>query len=176
MTKQKMFLRAGSGDHEEAYLEEIEGGWRFSIGGREYEIDASGDPRDLSFVVEGRQREVAVSRQGERAGADRYSVSIGGRTVDVEVLDPLAMLAAESRGGSGAGGSARVEAYMPGRVVKILVSEGDTVEAGQGILVLEAMKMENEIATEQAGVVSSVLVEEGQAVDGGDPLFEITPN
>ncbi|MCH9648528.1 MAG: biotin/lipoyl-binding protein [Deltaproteobacteria bacterium] len=62
---------------------------------------------------------------------------------------------------------------MPGRVVTLLVSEGDQVEEGQGILVLEAMKMENEIPAESSGVVSRLLVECGQAVDNGDPLFEV---
>ena len=65
---------------------------------------------------------------------------------------------------------------MPGRVVALLVAQGDQVEPGQGVLVLEAMKMENEIAAEAAGVVSQFFVEEGQAVEGGDPLFEVEPS
>ena len=62
---------------------------------------------------------------------------------------------------------------MPGRVVTLLVGEGETVKAGQGVVVLEAMKMENEIQTDVAGVVKKIFVEEGQSVEGGDPLFEI---
>ena len=64
---------------------------------------------------------------------------------------------------------------MPGRVVAVLVEAGAPVDAGQGVVVLEAMKMENEIQAESAGVVSRILVEPGQAVEGGDPLFEIGP-
>ncbi len=64
---------------------------------------------------------------------------------------------------------------MPGRVVALLVDEGDEVEPGQGVVVLEAMKMENEIAAEHGGVVTKVHVEPGQAVEGGDPLFELGP-
>jgi pyruvate carboxylase subunit B len=63
---------------------------------------------------------------------------------------------------------------MPGRVVKFLVSEGDEVISGQGLVVLEAMKMENEITAERAGTVRKILVEEGQAVEGGDSLFELS--
>ncbi|TNF74372.1 MAG: acetyl-CoA carboxylase biotin carboxyl carrier protein subunit [Acidobacteria bacterium] len=62
---------------------------------------------------------------------------------------------------------------MPGRVVALLVEEGQEVESGDGLVVLEAMKMENEIRAETAGVVRKILVSEGQAVEGGDPLFEI---
>ena len=62
---------------------------------------------------------------------------------------------------------------MPGRVAAILVEEGAAVAAGDGVLVLEAMKMENEIQAERDGVVSRILVGLGAAVEGGDPLFEL---
>ena len=59
------------------------------------------------------------------------------------------------------------------RVVAVHVGEGDRVTAGQGLVVLEAMKMQNEITAERQGVVRQVFVTSGQAVEGGDPLFEI---
>jgi biotin carboxyl carrier protein len=62
---------------------------------------------------------------------------------------------------------------MPGRVAAVLVEAGAQVAAGTGIVVLEAMKMQNEIQAERAGVVRQIFVEPGQAVDGGDPLFEL---
>jgi pyruvate carboxylase subunit B len=62
---------------------------------------------------------------------------------------------------------------MPGRVVELLAAEGDEIEAGQGIVVLEAMKMENEISSEHSGTVHKIHVEPGSTVEGGDPLFEI---
>ncbi|HRC87621.1 MAG TPA: acetyl-CoA carboxylase biotin carboxyl carrier protein subunit, partial [Thermoanaerobaculia bacterium] len=74
---------------------------------------------------------------------------------------------------SGDGGKRQVRAYMPGRVVAVLVEVGATVVAGQGVVVLEAMKMENEIASERGGVVAKVHVAPGEAVEGGDLLFEI---
>ena len=70
-------------------------------------------------------------------------------------------------------GKRAVTAYMPGRVVAVLVEQGHRVEVGQGIVVLEAMKMENEIRAEVAGVVTKLHVRPGQSVEGGDPLFEI---
>jgi pyruvate carboxylase subunit B len=62
---------------------------------------------------------------------------------------------------------------MPGRVVELLVEVGQEVASGQGLVVLEAMKMENEILAESAGVVRQILVEPGQAVEAGDPLLEM---
>ncbi|MGB5552633.1 MAG: biotin/lipoyl-containing protein, partial [Thermoanaerobaculia bacterium] len=63
--------------------------------------------------------------------------------------------------------------YMPGRVVELLVQEGDEVTVGQGLVVLEAMKMENEIQADRAGTVKKIFVSAGQPVEGGDPLFEL---
>ena len=62
---------------------------------------------------------------------------------------------------------------MPGRVVAILAEVGAPVIAGQGIIVLEAMKMQNEILAEADGTIKAIYVQSGQAVEGGDPLFEL---
>jgi biotin carboxyl carrier protein len=66
-----------------------------------------------------------------------------------------------------------VAAYMPGRVVAVAVAAGQTIEAGAALVVLEAMKMQNEIQAERAGTVVHVHVAAGQAVELGDPLVEI---
>ena len=73
----------------------------------------------------------------------------------------------------GHGGVAEVKAPMPGKVVKLLVSAGDDVEAGQGILLFEAMKMQNEIRSPIAGAVVDFAVQEGQAVESRETLFSI---
>ncbi len=91
----------------------------------------------------------------------------------VAVSDPLTHLASQTRGGKAGRRRERVAAYMPGRVVTLLVQEGQEVAAGQGIVVLEAMKMENEIRAERDGTVSKIFVQPGQAVDTGNPLFEL---
>jgi biotin carboxyl carrier protein len=74
---------------------------------------------------------------------------------------------------AGAAGRRRVTAYMPGRVVAVLVEAGSRVAAGAGLVVLEAMKMENEIQAEVDCVIHQILVAPQQAVEAGDPLFEI---
>ncbi len=123
-----------------------------------------------SLLVEGVQFEVAVRPVGE----DRYEVTSSGGVETVQVQDPLTALAEEAHAAEAGGGQQRVDAYMPGRVTSVLVEEGAEVAAGEGILVLEAMKMENEIRAERNGVITRIHVTEGQAVEGGDPLFELS--
>jgi len=136
-----------------------------------YRVDAVASSRmGRSLLIDGAQHEVGIKSLGN----GRYQVSSAHGLSQVEMRDPLAYLAQESRAGQGGGATLEVTAYMPGRVVEILVAEGDEIERGQGILVLEAMKMENEIQSERAGVVAKILVEPGQAVENGDPLFEVT--
>ncbi|HIU26459.1 MAG TPA: acetyl-CoA carboxylase biotin carboxyl carrier protein subunit [Candidatus Copromorpha excrementigallinarum] len=69
--------------------------------------------------------------------------------------------------------SNKVMSPLPGSVWEIKVAEGDTVEEDQVVIILEAMKMENEILTDFAGTVKKILVEKGQTVKAGDPLVEI---
>ncbi len=147
-----------------------DGGFEVKIGDRVYQVDrtaANGSIR--SFLIEGQQYEISVRPDGQH----RYLVTGSGGMEVVEVIDPLTKLAEESHAGVGGAAGSRVNAYMPGRVVTVLIEPGDEVTAGQGVVVLEAMKMENEIQAESAGVVTEVFVEPGQAVEGGDPLFEV---
>ncbi len=78
-----------------------------------------------------------------------------------------------SFGGAGEEGSGRISVAMPGKVVKVLVAEGDAVEAGVPVMIVEAMKMENEVKSTAAGVVSAVHVAVGDAVDPDQCLVEI---
>jgi biotin carboxyl carrier protein len=106
-------------------------------------------------------------------GDGSYSVDWRGRSFVVDLVDPLTHLAEISRGEAGKLGKKVVKAYMPGRVVEVRVQAGDQVEAGQPMIVLEAMKMQNEIQAERSGTVARVFVTAGEAVEGGDPLVEV---
>jgi biotin carboxyl carrier protein len=99
--------------------------------------------------------------------ADRVLVSIDGRVHAFGVGDD------ERRAAGGGAGSGSVTAPMPGKVVRVIVVVGDTVEPGQPLVVLEAMKMETTLAAEVAGTVKAVHVEAGGMVDGGALLVEI---
>ncbi len=166
-----MELIARLDGREERILVERDGdAYRVSIAERSYRVDLERFAETgRSLVIEGVQHEVAV----RSLTSGRYQVSSAHGLDEVEVVDPLTHLARQAHAGDAGSGGGRTSAYMPGRVVGFLVEAGDTVEPGQGVLVLEAMKMENEIAAERGGVVSRFFVEEGQAVESGDDLFEI---
>ncbi len=140
------------------------------IGGVRHEVDMRAlGPWVLSLLVAGESHEAAVFRSGDGV----YSVDWRGRSFVVELVDALTHLAETSRGEAGKPGKRIVKAYMPGRVVEVRVATGDAVEAGQPLVVLEAMKMQNEIQAERAGTVARVHVAAGQTVEGGDALIEL---
>ena len=157
---------------EKVRVRRRDGGYEVTVGDRSYKVDAATGQADAhglrSLLIEGAQHEVSVRPQGEDwTITDRHGTAI------VSVTDPLTHLAAETGGGKAGKRHRKVAAYMPGRVVAVLVQEGETVTAGQGVVVLEAMKMENEIRAEHDGAIAKVFVQPGQAVDAGDPLFEL---
>jgi biotin carboxyl carrier protein len=143
-----------------------------TVGDRTYRVDAapahSGADSLRSLLIGGAQHEISV-----RHFDDGYAVTTRQGTATVTVTDPLSHLAAQTRGGKAGRRHQKVTAYMPGRVAAILVEEGAAVTAGQGVVVLEAMKMENEIRAEHDGTVAKIFVQPGQAVDSGTPLFEL---
>ena len=158
------------GRTERVRVERREGRLEVWVGERRHEVDlAAIAAHEWSLVADGEQHEVAVLPRGP--GLWWVSSRRGGQLV--EVTDPLTHQARQGAAARGTRRREQVTAYMPGRVVAVLVGEGDAVRAGQGVLVLEAMKMENEIQAEQDGVVKRVLVAAGQAVEGGDVLFEM---
>jgi biotin carboxyl carrier protein len=128
----------------------------------------------------GRQAEVRVVPQtadDRAAGVRRYEATVAGWVFEVAVEDePRALL--RERAGQVAergvhAGSDTVTAQIPGRVVRLWVTEGDTVEAGQRLLAIEAMKMENEVRAKRAGTVERIHVTAGISVELGDELVTV---
>jgi biotin carboxyl carrier protein len=137
-----------------------DGHYTVSLDGSPLEVElASRGPHLASLLVGGESHEVGL--EARRGG---FTVLLPGETVAVE-------LAAAARGASTSvhrvQGAARLASPMPGRVVRVLSEVGADVAAGQGLVVIEAMKMENEIRAPRAGRVQEVAVREGQAVEAG---------
>lgn len=113
----------------------------------------------------------AMHREEDRA----YTVSLNGKRIRVELEDEIATLM--KRVGADKATkvhSAVVRSPMPGKITRVLVREGELIEAGQGVLLLEAMKMENEIKAPAAGIVKVVHVSESDAVEKNAALIEIS--
>lgn len=143
-------------------------GYRVRLGDRWVEadlIDAGPYLRSLRFE-DGTQVRLVHHREG-----NTHQISLHGSTVHVDIIDPLA--AKRRRRDDETGGTGMVKALMPGRVVRLLVNKGDTVTKGKGLLILEAMKMENEIAAPADGTVDELFVTAGQTVEAGADLVHI---
>jgi biotin carboxyl carrier protein len=123
-------------------------------------------PGVYSVVMNGR---VYDARVEEEAG--RLVVAIDGLRFEIEVRDPRRMARRSARGGRE--GIEAITAPMPGKVVRVLVAPGDTVAAGQGLVVVEAMKMQNEMKAPRAGRVVAVPVKEGATVAAGEILATV---
>jgi biotin carboxyl carrier protein len=136
----------------------------FTVDGRTVEADAVRiAPSTYSILIGGRSLEVTLE---ENAGG--LLLRSGGRDFQVEVIDPRAW-----RGGRGGAieleGRQQLVAPMPGKIVRVLVAKGQQVENGQGLLVIEAMKMQNEVRSPKSGTVEKV-AKEGQTVNAGEIL------
>src|ERR1700726_4646161 len=146
-------------------LDRESGSWRCLLDGHEVHIDAVvTQPDVLSLLIAGKAYQI----RRERIGPD-LQIWVGDDSYTAEVSDPRSLRSRKSRADSGKGPRPLV-APMPGKVVRFLVTENSAVEAGQGVVVVEAMKMQNEIKSPKKGIVLKLSVAEGAAVNAGDVL------
>jgi pyruvate carboxylase subunit B len=138
------------------------------VSARVEEIDGS----PVRMVKVGDEVHRVVVRRGATRG--EYTLWLDGYRFDVDALDERSR-AIRALSGSTAGplGPAPLKAPMPGLIVRINVQAGDQVQTGQGLVVMEAMKMENELRAQAAGKVKSVVVTPGMAVEKGALLIEL---
>jgi biotin carboxyl carrier protein len=148
-------------------------GGRFEIllDGVPHSVDAAAiEPGRWSLLMsDGRSHEVVIVANGHEGAA---TVLVDGSVVPIGVRDPRRRRDAAGAQASAAG-PVRILAPMPGKVVRVLVAPGDTVSARQSVIVVEAMKMENELRAPRAGIVGEVLVREGALVEAGTLLLTI---
>jgi len=162
--------------------------YHVTIGGREFRVklddgrilvdDIDVGVADLAVLPGTRVRHLLLDGHSvaivERRTEDGWDLHVDGWPLHAEVIDERtrAIRAMTARSGA-ATGPKPVKAPMPGLIVRIEVQEGDTVRAGQGVVVMEAMKMENELKAEADGVVARIHVQTGQAVEKGMVLVEL---
>jgi len=148
-------------DGRQALLTLQDGRFRYERNGRVIEHEFSIvplAPGSFSVLIEGRSHEVV-------GGA------VNGRPFSVEVFDPRGMRARRTAGADE--GPQNIAAQMPGKVVRLLVSRGDLVESGQGLVVVEAMKMQNEMKSPKAGRVAQIKTRPDATVAAGEVLLVI---
>ena len=141
-------------------------GWRIAVDGQPVDADfVEIDSHAVSILLDGRSYAVQITQPSD--GVLKLQTAL--QEYVAEVADPRAW---RGRGGSmrEAQGRQQILAPMPGKVIRVLVRAGDKVEAGQGLLVVEAMKMQNEIRSPKTGTVERLLAKEGEAVNAGEVL------
>lgn len=147
-----------------------DGRFRISIDGTEQDVDAKAlRPGTWSLIIAGRSFVVDLDKR--RTG---IAASVGASEALLQVEDALHKRLASAAGSRQAARGESLRAPIAGKVVKVLVAVGDQVAPGAAVIVLEAMKMENELAAERGGTVAAIHKAAGQAVDTGDLLVEIT--
>lgn len=162
-----LFDAAIAGKTARIEVRESQGRYRVILGEKTLDLDlVKTSASDLSVLVDGVSHDLSLEKT-----SDGYAVMVRGDRFDVEIKDAVK---GEALGKVVHKGPLKLIAPMPGKIVKVLVQEGEAVEAGRGVLVMEAMKMENELKASKAGSVQEIKVKEGQAVEMGALLLVIS--
>jgi biotin carboxyl carrier protein len=147
-------------------LARVEDDWKISLDGKELDASvAEVAPNTFSVLLNGESHQIRVAPRADGT----LTMHTGLAEYHAEVTDPR-VWRGRRHGTLEVEGRQQVTAPMPGKVIRLLVNEGDSVEAGQGLLVVEAMKMQNEIRSPKSGKVEKLLAKEGLAVNAGDVL------
>jgi biotin carboxyl carrier protein len=167
-----MKYRAHIGNTEHAISLELAAGWATAdIDGRRYEIELRRLQSGEYLLING--SDVYKCRvEGKHNSNNSMTVVLGGVNYEIVLVDPKRLSSARSSAAHDHG-SAEIISPMPGKIVRVLLQAGATVEAGAGIIVVEAMKMQNEMKAPKAGVVVSINAEAGATVNAGDVLAVI---
>jgi biotin carboxyl carrier protein len=150
-------------------LTRVDGQWHCHLGKDKTALDlpldvALMDPETMSLIYKGRSFEIR-----RESSSEGVRIWINGESYPVEVRDPRSFRGRKKRSDLEEG-PRRLIAPMPGKVVRVLVSDSSEVEAGQGIMVIEAMKMQNEIKSPKKGRIQKIAVQSGASVNAGDLL------
>ncbi len=160
-----------------------------SISGDDHEVGLDLGGATATVAVDGRQYELQVRnlangeyllRDGskiyncrvDQKSSDSFEVALHGRNYEIALTDPKRLRSGQNSGGHHSG-AAEIVSPMPGKIVRVLVKGGDHVEAGAGIIVVEAMKMQNEMKAPKSGTVLSIEAKEGSTVNAGQVLAVI---
>jgi biotin carboxyl carrier protein len=167
-----MKLKAQLSGNEHEISLNLDNGIVFAeVDGRAYEIEVR-ELYDGQYLLVDGTRIHRCRVEAKRASQNSFEVVLRGFARDITIVDPKRLRSAHSTGGHDAG-AAQIVSPMPGKIVRVLVEVGAQVEAGDGIVVVEAMKMQNEMKSPKAGMIISINAEAGATVNAGDVLAVI---
>jgi len=162
------FVARRAGAELPVEVERYGSGYRVMLGEKSIIVDLVETGRFLRSLrlEDGTQFAFVHHREGTM-----HHITLGGANIAVEIVDPLALRRKGTDDEAGAGGI--LKALMPGRVVRLLVKTGDVVSRGQSLLILEAMKMENDIQSPVDGVVDEIFINAGDTIEAGGQLLHV---
>jgi biotin carboxyl carrier protein len=150
---------------------DADGGVRAEIDGRGYRLEISEPEANIYLLKhEGRIYEVFVAPEAKPG--DPFQIRIGSSSHEIRIVDPK-RLRGTGAGTGAAEGTAELRTAMPGKVVRVLLAENAEVKAGEAVIVVEAMKMQNEMKSSKDGTVREIRFKEGDTVNAGDVLAVI---
>lgn len=141
------------------------------VNGRKYELEAS-EPEPNVFFLKNGDKVYQVYVSPQQLSGNRTKVTVGTNEFEIKLIDPRRLRGSEAADET-IGGAAEIRTAMPGKVVRILVKQADEVKKGDGVIVVEAMKMQNEMKAPKDGRVSEIKVVDGDTVGAGDVLVMI---
>jgi len=143
--------------------------YRIAVDGNEFLVDGKKTGRtNYSLIVDNRSFEIEVDH-----AEDEYRVLVDGRNYHINLVDERRVRVGGTQSGLELQGRQLISVPMPGKIIAVLVSEGDAVEKGQGLVIVEAMKMENEVRSPATGTVRDIKVKPGDTVEGGAVLVVV---
>lgn len=164
-----MKLKAQLNDQEHTLtIEHVDDLTIVQVDGRKYELDIR-EPVENQYLILADTRVYECSVSGSRIAHDKLEVSLRGHAYPVRIIDPKRLRSGQTSERHHHEAT-EIAAPMPGKVVRVLVEVGTEVRQGGGIVVVEAMKMQNEMKAPRAGVVVSIKVSPGDTVNAGDVL------
>ncbi|MGI9105494.1 MAG: biotin/lipoyl-containing protein [Pyrinomonadaceae bacterium] len=144
-----------------------------SVDGRRYELEArETEAGAFLLLVDGRVYECRAGQTDAQEEGGAREVQVGAEIYQVALIDPKRLRGARGAGAQ-AGGRVLVKASMPGKVVRLLIEAGAQVEAGDGLIIVEAMKMQNELKSPKSGTIVEIHAETGATVKAGDVLVVV---
>ncbi|MEX0806014.1 MAG: biotin/lipoyl-containing protein [Candidatus Binatia bacterium] len=164
------FIAKFGGQTYRVEIDEVEKSvYKVSVDGNEFLVDGKKTGRtNYSLIVDNRSFEIEVDNS-----EDEYRVLVDGRIYHVNLVDERRIRVGGTQAGLQFQGRQKVSVPMPGKVIAVLVAEGDAVEKGQGLVIVEAMKMENEVRSPINGEVKEIKVGPGETVEAGAVLIVV---
>lgn len=168
----KFWVRIESREHEVS-VERVDGVYAVAVNGDLKMVDchSAGHQDYLSLIID--NKSYLVECAPVRFEDGKYFANIGGRRYDVDVLDERLLASRQASATLKETGPYVLMSPMPGLIVDVRVKVGDTVKAGSAVVIMEAMKMQNELVSEVDGVVRAIRISPNDAVDSQAPLVEI---